>query len=582
MNKAIEEAVLVEQINSMFEGFPALVFINICVGLFLVYGLWSVVPSLHLIIWMACMVAMLAARSILYRRHKTGVSKSTNKQKALFLVVGSGAAGLVWGIGGVALFPDADLTYQLFILFVLIGMGSGSSASLAMYLPAYYAFFPATILPISLKLFTMDGSIYTSLGAMALVYFFALSALNRNVSKSLKDALTLRHENIELVDLLKVQKNEAERANEAKSKFLAAASHDLRQPLHALSLFTQTLSESVESDKNRVLVNQISDSVDALDNLFNALLDISQFDAGVIKVHKTSFSLHNFFELLETEFKADAERKGLTLTFPETQLFVASDIVLLSQILRNYLSNAIRYTLSGSVAVDLKVEDGLVTICVIDTGQGITKNEAEQIYDEFYQLNNPEQNREKGLGLGLAIVKRSAKLLGHKIGVDSTPNEGSRFFIVIELASPVDEPKTQEIHQPQAAAIDYDLVILVIDDDSAALTGMQGLLDSWGCQVVAASGIEQAMASIEATNVAPDGIITDFRLARETTGLQAIRAVHNNLKTDVPALIVTGDIAVDRIKEMSESEFQVVFKPIRPLQLRAFLQQVKSAKFNKI
>jgi signal transduction histidine kinase len=243
-------------------------------------------PSTTLSIWMGLMLTMLLVRLIFYCFYKNNIDSQQIKRFSYFLIIGSATSGLIWGIGGILLFPPDHLNYQLFILLSLMAMVVGSTFTLSVYLPAYFAYAPLSLLPIIIHLFLIGDSIHTTLGIVSLVFFVAVTSFNLKMNRSFKGSLQMRYDNLDLIAQLRFQKAEADNANRAKSKFLAAASHDLRQPLYALTLFTSKLDELIQYPEVRKVVQQIKMSVTSMNGLFNALLDISQFDAGIIKPKK--------------------------------------------------------------------------------------------------------------------------------------------------------------------------------------------------------------------------------------------------------------------------------------------------------
>lgn len=573
----LDQKVLNEQVKILYQLLLPILLISLVVSSALLYGLWDVTSQTALTVWMGLMLTVLILRAVsffIYRHH----SKPVHVQKyVMYYVIGNAAAGLVWGIGAVVLFPAQELEYQLFILFVLVGMGAGSVSTYTAYLPAFFVYFPISMLPACIKLFLIGDPIHLSLGIMNIAYIIALSYLGTKINRTLKQSLKLRFENIDLVEQLREQKNEAEHANIAKSKFLAAASHDLRQPLYALTLFTSVLDEYIKYPKARRVVDQIKASVEALQNLFNALLDISRLDAGVMKVEKTDFHLQPMFEKLANDFGPQAKEKGLNIVWPICSYGVHSDPMLFEQILRNYVSNAIRYTDSGEVRITCEVDGEWLIINVIDTGIGIPAEDQQAIFEEFHQLSNPERDRSKGLGLGLAIVQRTASLLGHSINMVSQPGEGSTFSIKLKQAN-IAESTTVVDSEVKNKIKQNSTFMIVIDDEASVREGTQSLLQLWGCDVITAADKQGAMAQIRQQNRSPDGVIADYRLRENHTGIEAIHAIHAEYNSDIPALIVTGDIGAEHLREVNSSGFQVLHKPVAPVKLRTFLRNVQLRK----
>jgi len=574
VNQAHNQKILVEQVRLLYRSLLPILAVNLIVGTAMLFGLWEVVSQKALTIWMSLMLFLLGMRVVSYFIYRHKFTSDRAQRYGWYFVIGTAITGLLWGVGAVVLFPEQELEYQLFILFMLVGMGAGSVSSLTTYLPAFYAFFPVSMIPITIKLFLIGESIQLSLGTMTIAYIIALSYFGLNIGRTMKQSLKLRFENIELVELLKQQKEEAEQSNIAKSKFLAAASHDLRQPLHALTLFTSVLNDSSQTPENRNVVNQILASAESLESLFNALLDISRLDAGTLKVRKQSFHLQPLIKRLKNDFEQQAKEKGLKITWPHDDAIIKSDPALFEQILRNFITNAIRYTTEGSIQITINAQEQDVLIRVSDTGVGIANEQQEKIFDEFYQLSNPERDRSKGLGLGLAIVKRTADLLQHRIEVQSEPGKGSVFSIYVEKVEYSHAENDHIFNQSEFSLTKDAGFFVIIDDDRSILAATQKLLQSWGYDMVMAETQDDALQQLKNLSKKPDVIITDYRLPNNCTGIEAIQAIQSEFGNEIPALIITGDTAVEQLREVNDSGYQVLHKPVSPIKLRALLRNL--------
>jgi len=570
----LDKEILVEQIRALYRGSVTNIIASVAASFALSFAFWDTISHTVVIAWFSVMLIVLMARYAMGIHYRKTFNAENAKKFAAYFTVGAGMSGLLWGLSGVLFFPQGEIPFQLFLAVTLFGMGTGSVITNSAYLPTVFAFFPASLLPLTAKLFYSGGTIHISLGIMLLVALMALSYFAVINNRGLIETLRLRFENVDLVKQLQEQKHEAEQANITKSKFLAAASHDLRQPLHALTLFTSVLDESIQYPKVRKVVDQIKASVDALQNLFNALLDISRLDAGVIQVEKTDFYLQPLFDKLINDFDPLAKEKGLRIDCPACVYAVHSDMTQLEQILRNYISNAIRYTDSGEIKVSCVSDGNDITINIIDTGLGITEENLEAIFDEFHQLSNPERDRSKGLGLGLAIVQRTAKLLGHTIRVESQSGKGSTFSVCVPQAHDVAEKSEDTPDINKAARQVTNELIIVIDDEASIREGMQNLLEQWGYEVISAADECEVLNLLRQQSRTPDGIIADYRLREYKTGIEVINAIHAEYDKDIPALIATGDTSVDELREVNNSGFQVLHKPVAPAKLRAFLRSM--------
>ena len=361
----------------------------------------------------------------------------------------------------------------------------------------------------------------------------------------------------------------AERANSAKSRFFAAASHDLRQPLHALSLFVAALKARNQQPETQTLIDNIEASTAAMELLFNALLDISRLDAGTIEAHPTHFPLQKLLNDLEHQFKALAEEKGLRLRFRPCDVTLYSDPLLIERILANLIANAIRYTDDGGVLVGCRPRGRLLRISVVDTGRGIPPDQQEAVFHEFVQLHNPARDRSKGLGLGLAIVSRLGRLLGHRVDLRSRPDHGSVFSIDIPLGNAAliapPAPPAPPVRLPD------DALVLLVDDESAILRGMAELFDHWGIDLVTAHSADEAEHWLASLDRVPDVVVSDYRLPDDTDGIEVIQRLRQKFGRDLPAILITGDTAPDTILRITHAGIPMLHKPLRPAKLRALL-----------
>jgi signal transduction histidine kinase len=374
---------------------------------------------------------------------------------------------------------------------------------------------------------------------------------------------------LEATARLAAQRDKAERASIAKSKFFAAASHDLRQPLHALVLFVGALKARIHYPEVRTLVEHIEASVDAMEMLFNSLLDISRLDAGVIEINRQHFAVDFLLERLKKQFAPQATEKGLKFRVLPCGYTLYSDPILLERIILNLASNAIRYTDRGGILVGCRRRGKNLLIQVWDSGQGIPDEQQETVFQEFFQLNNPERDRSKGLGLGLAIVARLAILLDLPISLSSRQGRGTVFGIQVPLGSALlAEQKVQPHVEPSALGIN---LAVLIDDEDAILRAMEELFDSWNIDLVATRSLEEAIQVLNETGRAPDIIMSDYRLPGNTDGLKVLAAMRHRYGATLPAIILTGDTSPESIQIFNQAGFTVLHKPLRPARLRSLL-----------
>lgn len=373
---------------------------------------------------------------------------------------------------------------------------------------------------------------------------------------------------------LRARKEEAERANLAKSRFLAAASHDLRQPMHALGLFISELAQHPHAPESRRLVQRIAASAEAMDNLLDSLLDISKLDAGVLHPNPRAFALQSVLERIAAEQSPSAEERELRLRVRPTSHWAFSDPVLFERIITNLVSNAIRYTPAGTVMVACRKRGEQLRIEVRDSGIGIPQESQEIIFQEFIQLDNAARARDKGLGLGLAIVRRLAALLGHRLDLHSIAGRGSVFAVELDAAAPEQISPAGENNRPPGDI--KGLRVALVDDDPLACAGMESLLRSWGCEMQSAESVEGLLGLISQGRSMPDLLISDFRLHGEQNGIDVIQTVRARIGPGLPAILISGDTGEETLRMAQRAGIPLLHKPVRPARLRALIHRLSN------
>jgi signal transduction histidine kinase len=479
-------------------------------------------------------------------------------------VLASLAEGARWGFGGLWLAAPGHPEQQVWVCMVVACAASASVSSLGSYIPAFYALLFPAMLP-----FVVWGSLqpdpqYRALALLALVLTTSIALLGWGQSRSLAEALRLRFANFDLIDDLREQKELAERANLAKTQFLASASHDLRQPIHALGMFVAALRRRPAASEGERLTGQISDTVDAMSGLFDSLLDISQLDAGVVQPKPRTFALQPLLERICQEQQPELQDRPVSLRLVPTSAVLHTDPVLLERMVRNVVANAVRHARRGRVLVGCRL-GARTTIEVWDTGPGIAPEQQEQVFQEYYQVANPERDRAKGLGLGLAITRRLGALLDCPVTLRSWAGRGSMFAISAPNADasvPVDP-----LNSPQFAVVQQGLVF-VVDDELAIQQATADLLQAWGYDVVAAGSGDELMARADPAR-RPNLMICDWRLRDQETAPGAIGQVRTAFGADVPVLLITGDTSPLRLRDAHHTGFVLLHKPVLPGKLRA-------------
>ena len=369
---------------------------------------------------------------------------------------------------------------------------------------------------------------------------------------------------------LRAAKEQAERARLAQSKFLAAVSHDLRQPVQALTLFTSALAAKISGAPASALLDDMRGSVEALDLLLDALLDVSSLDAGTIVPHETIFSLATLIERLVAEFEPQASQKEIELRLVPTSAVVRTDPTLLYRVLQNFVSNAVRYTSQGGILIGCRRRGRKLRIEVVDSGIGIPEHLHQAIFKEFFQIGNPERDRSQGLGLGLAIVHRLSRLLRCPVTVRSREGRGAAFGIEVTLVGfnkianivPLRRSSSEQAETGKG-------LVFVIDDEASVLKGLRLVVENWGYTVLAARTELDAINILNGRNQAPDVIIADYRLRGICNGAQVVAHIRQTFGRPVPCILITGDTAPERIREANDHGFTLLHKPVEPAELHA-------------
>jgi signal transduction histidine kinase/CheY-like chemotaxis protein len=473
-----------------------------------------------------------------------------------------------WGSGivtacSVFFLPYLTLYQQAIHSALLLGMCAGCVAVNVGYIGIVAGFLAPIITALTAFWLAQAGSTGNwEAGAVAMLTFFfagTLVFLARDTWRTFERSVAIRLENAELARRLESALQRAEAASRSKTRFLASASHDLRQPLHSLSLNAAALAFRPLDERGREIVRDMGEALEDLSYELDSLLDISKLDAGVVPVQPAMFEFTACLARICQSFDAIAKARALHFRtqWPD-EVWVSTDRKLLEGIVRNLLDNAFKYTTFGTVRVDARVENGRCVVAISDTGIGIAPAEQERVFEEFYQVGNPERDRRKGLGLGLPIVRRHSELLGLPIRMSSAPGQGTTFTLDLAVVPP--PPRAEPVKSGLIPAF-QDRQFLVIDDEAGSREAMQSYLLALGCQVSVAATINEATALAQVQE--PDLVIADFRLRGSETGLQAIEALRKTRPT-LAALLITGETAPERLTEMNAARIPVLHKPVPP------------------
>lgn len=566
-----EDRILVEQLRLLLSNMSSMVIPVSIVAALMLWVFSNNSNVLILTVW--CMsTILLILYGYSYARHLlvTGIPFEQAHHIARMLIFQHIVNGALWGALAWVTLGTSSLAGSILVISVIAGIAGGAVATLSPVLPVSVAFVILTLGATALKLWSMGNPDYKILGITGVLYIVTLLGQARTSSRAARGAINLRFENIELMEKLRTktaiaeaEQRKAELANITKSKFLAAASHDLRQPIHAQGLFLDVLSRTNLTAQQHELITSSWAANESSAEMLNTLLDFSRIEAGVIEPRVQAFYLQPLLNKIEREFAPQADAKGLAYRSRETTLIAQSDPALLELIMRNLVSNAIRYTSRGGLLVVFRKRGAQVVLEVRDTGIGIEASQQHEVFREFHQLGNPERDRHKGLGLGLAIVAGLSRTLEHEFSLTSTPHRGSVFRVFLPLATTLPVPSLTQ--QSDKVALP-NMRVLVIDDDETVRDSMLYLLRDWGCVCEAADSIEDAVA-LTRVNV-PDAIISDYRLRAQCTGAEAIATLRTLVgNPELPALLITGDTAPERLREAHASGIPLLHKPVSPTRL---------------
>jgi len=552
-------------------------------GAILCAVMWTQVTGVTMIAWGVLIALNQAWRTALihaFARVRPGAEAAPRWGR--YWAIGSTVAGSLWGIGAVVMFPEAS-AYQALLIVCLFGAALGGLNLTATFKPSFYGFVLPALVPLIVRVALVGDPVHVFIaGVMSVVLAFVVGFGHR-LNDVLTRSLAMRYENVDLIDELKARtraaidaRAAAESANRAKSQLLAAASHDLRQPLHALGLYVAALSARACDTELRPLVAHVETAANALELQFGQLIDLSRLDAGVLVPERTSVPLAPLFARLHEDFAAQASARGLSLRIVPTRLTVDSDPSLLARIVGNLVSNAIRYTRTGGVLVGARRCGGRVAIDVVDTGIGIAPAERQRVFEEFYQVQavGASSRVMRGMGLGLAIVRRFAVLLGHDVVLTSEEGVGSRFRVLAprtEISAPARHARTRARSAPRATrtraerAIGAEFagrLVAVVDDDATTVDAMRTLFETWGADVAGGDTCGALIENLGAFARYPDLIVADLRLAQNHSGIEAVRRLRDELGYAIPAIIVSGDTGTRADREARAAGLTLLPKPV--------------------
>lgn len=548
---------LLALLNRQVRRVPIPVFLAAVLVAGLAYGR---VPNWLIAVWLGLVVVVLIARRLVLGR-VSAAGFLTIDQKLRLAVAMSATNGITHGLS-LAFFPWLPDFHRVLLSMILIGLCAGSVATTAGHRGVFLGYTLPILLPLSALWVATPGTeapewVSRSTGVLILLLGVILVALAGDVFRLFKESFDIRLEQSALNRKLRAALEEAEAASRAKTRFLASASHDLRQPMQTLSVFAAALAMRPLDERSHEIAQYMNEALLDLTSELDALLDVSKLDAGVVRANVVAVPLGPVLQRMHQAFETAAREKGLDLRVDAPgELVVRADRQLLERVLRNLLENAVKYTRQGWIALDARVTGDTAVLRVRDTGPGIAPQEQDRVFEEFYQLDNPERDRKKGLGLGLAIVRRLVDLMDMGLELHSQLGQGSSFVLTMPLA------QAGGVEQPAPAAPWPlgRLKVLVVDDELAVARAMQVLLEETGCDVAVAADTAEALQRARETR--PHIVLADLRLRGEDSGLKTISALRQ-LYPGLPALIVSGDTAPERLQEVRGAGIELLHKPLR-------------------
>lgn len=567
-------------IDLLFRQSRAILLANFVIPWPVAYVLREAVPGQQLLAWIGAIYVLTGARLLVSRSYfRRGAAAAGPLVWAHRFTLLSILSSLLWGVIGWIGFVPEQPHLIAFVCIVLTGMSGGAVPSLSAYPPAYAGLLIAMQLPFVLRCLQQEEAIYSVYLVFAACLLGVYLYYSLVTYRALRETVSLRFENLALVEGLERERDRATAADRAKTRFLAAASHDLRQPIHAAALFTASLATlarrgDVAAAAAKGIAGKLEAALASLDGLLHGLVDVSRLDAGLVPVSRRPIHLRRMLDDLGEEYAPQARERGIALRLAASDAWIESDPILLKRILDNFLSNALRHAPAGRVLIGCRRRGDALEIQIVDTGPGIPAGQLQTVFEEFTQLDNPQRDREQGLGLGLAIVRRLGELLGHKVGLNSVPGRGSTFWVRVPVtATATTNPAPGPVLAPSAT-----LCIMALDDDAQILDGLAILLAAWGHEVFAGQDVEELRRRHAAAGGPPiDLVIADYRLAGGMSGSEAIARLSGYLGHAVPALIVTGDTSPERLRELTATGRIVLHKPVAPEHLRAAIRQVTGA-----
>ncbi|MEQ1803746.1 MAG: ATP-binding protein [Burkholderiaceae bacterium] len=582
----LELSAVPDEVQAAFDYLPTTLAGNAAGAGVLTLLFWGTPAQALLWLWLGCFVAIWCARLALglhfARSVRLTLAHWQTWQRGAH--AGTLASGANWGLAGWLFYAGGQHIQQTGLILVVYTFCVAAMPILATQPRIYFAYLLLAALPLIVRIATGADAYSLQLAGLLALIVGLTAVLGGNYRQAMARVIALKLQLSEALVQVRHEKRvaegarySAEIANRAKTQFFAAASHDLRQPLHAMGLFAQALRERTRDSDVAPLVNSINESVNALEGLFTELLDITRIDSGAIEVNPRDFRMADMLHRLRLHFEAGAFEKGLALRLRGAARIVHADPLLVERIVRNLLANAIRYTEDGTVLVGCRRRGDKVQLQVWDTGCGIAPDEQLRIFEEFYQVRDPAgpaAGQRKGLGLGLAIAKRLAALIGAPLTLRSWPGRGTVFMLELPAGRVPSADVEAQTSSPVLQLTLQSRHIVVVDDDARVLAGLEALLTGWGAQLRAFDRVQDCEAwarDCAASEPAPDLAIVDYRVEDGRDGVQALQALRARFGSGLPAIMVSGSTMSDVDELAQVHNFHLLLKPVLPNKLRALI-----------
>ena len=542
-------------------------------ALFVCVLFWQVLPVESLVLWLTALGCVAIARLwVIFLYLKTTKYRRQSCIWGALFVLGATVSGCLWGAWPVYFYAYFNAEHLILMsMAFLVGIACYANAS-NVYLPAFFAFAVPSVLLWSVMHVGSDNDTLRLLAPLQMVFLSMIGFTAFKGNRLNRAVILTKLENKNTREKLEYERSISERADQAKSRFLASASHDMRQPLHAIGLFLSALQARERNPGKLGIIRDLKKSAEALDGLFSSFLDVSRLDADVIEFNPIHIKASGLFETLRAQIEHQAATKNIELRIRDEQHVLYCDPVLLERILRNLLSNAVQHTNTGYISLSCEASsDGKNLIKIEDSGIGIPHGSLDDIFLEYFQLDNSAHVRKKGLGLGLSIVHRLCAFMDLPLDVKSTEGVGTVFSVTVPAG---DQTRIPLVDDQTRRYPPEGLLALVIDDDLQVLQAMRLMLEARGCRALLAESSGHAIKAVALEERVPDIVICDYALGNNLSGLDAVEAVREALEQTIPAIIVTGDTSAQRLRLVKEAGLSLLHKPVQPEQLDAFIERL--------